>query len=108
MLQAAKVLMLISPGYLLYADAYSDGADRETTFQQKLIRKIQEKLKKEFFSKERAFRIWPVLLLETNAVRVHIPSFLRESMFYCFPRSRSSEDIMLLLREDSNRSRASS
>lgn len=98
--RAAKVLMLVSPGYLRYADAYSEGARKPATLQQKLMRKIQEKLKEEFFNRAVAFRIWPVLLHEMKAGRVHLPQFLSDAVYYWFPLKQRAENVMMLLEEE--------
>ncbi|XP_076471003.1 uncharacterized protein LOC143300940 [Babylonia areolata] len=97
---AAKVLMVITPGYLRYADADTEGADEARSSQQKLMRKIQEKLKREFFDRVVPFRIWPVLLHELKANRLHVPLFLSKSLFYWFPCRHNTENLVQVLRND--------
>ena len=93
--------MMISPGYLLYADEYTKGAEKAASPQQRRIRRYHELLKTEFFDKKReVFRIWPVLLGRLKANRVHVPTFLSSTVFYSFPQQNGSDNLMELLRLD--------
>ena len=95
------MLMMISPGYLLYADEYTKGALKAVSPQQSQIRRYHELLKTEFFDKKReVFRIWPVLLRRLKANRVHVPTFLSNSVFYSFPQLNGSDNLVELLRLD--------
>ena len=96
--------MLISPGYLRCADGYTEGAVEAVTHPQRLIREYHEELKAEFFNREtKCFRIWPVILGEMKAVRVHVPSFLSNTVFYCFPQQNGSLNLVRLLQKDLNK-----
>lgn len=87
--------MMVSPGYLRYADAYTEGARETQSDQQKLIRRFHEQLKDEYFETPTC-RVWPVLHLDAN--RVHLPSFLREGIYYFYPPQRDTENLFVLLK----------
>ncbi|XP_070199603.1 uncharacterized protein [Littorina saxatilis] len=93
--KASIVLMMVSPGYLRYADAYTEGARETQSDQQKLIRRFHEQLKDEYFETPTC-RVWPVLHLDAN--RVHLPSFLREGIYYFYPPQRDTENLFVLLK----------
>ena len=98
---------MISPGYLRYADEFTEGAMQSLSHQQTLIREYHEKLKEEFFNKgAKPFRIWPVILGQMKANRVHVPKFLSNSLFYCFPHQNGSDNLLELLRVEFKNSQA--
>lgn len=89
--KAAKVVMLVSPGYYTYADMYAKGAMEHTSKLQAQIRLCHKTVKDEWFRSKKCLRILPVLLTNMKAVQANIPSFLIGAKFYCFSSQLGSD-----------------
>ena len=84
--QASKILLVVSPNYRQYADAYAPGAPQNiSNSRQKLVRFCHDKVKYQFFNQSNKTKCQPVQLTNLGAHREHIPSFLLSLDGFVFP-----------------------